>query len=193
MTPEYGTHAQEMWQDMVTPNVDLPDVTASVNMIKKNWARYLNVAQELHLPDKCAAVIGVIHMRESSFDFTKHLANGDPLTGDTTHVPKNIMFPLMPPYTWEEGALAALKGMSGVQNWNIDLENYNWDVPHTLWFINAYNGFGYPKTINTPYLWAYTQFYERGYFGSDGNFNPNLINDQPGAAPVLKSLGFTGG
>lgn len=185
---DYLKNAEELWNDMEYLSQDLPALVSATKTILANMPRYLEVARSLHMPDKCAAVIGVLHMRESGFDFATHLANGDPLTADTVHVPKDLMRPLPPPYGWEEAAIVAMEHEA--HGWNIDLAKYPWDIGNTLWFINAFNGFGYPPEVKTPYLWSYTQHYEKGKFGADGVYDPNLIDQQPGAAPVLKLLGY---
>lgn len=190
MKTDYAIKVKKMWDDMVVPVVHNKEVQIAAKKIYNHIGEYGDIAFSLGLPTKVANVIGVMHMRESNFDFTKHLANGDPLTADTIHVPKNIMAPIDPPYTFEEGACAAIKNWE--KGWNLDLTKYTWDIPNTLWFLEAWNGFGFKnKGINTPYLWSYTQHYDKGYFSSDGVFNPNLVNQQPGCAPVLKSLGYT--
>jgi len=149
------------------------EINDIVLKIEKYKSRYNNL--KINIP---VYVIGAIHYRESNFNFNKHLHNGDPLTGRTVNKPTGRPKIGNPPFTWEFSALDALSGYKLPNKWNI---------PNTLYFLEAYNGFGYRyKGINSPYLWAGTNMYERGKYSSDGKYNPNLIDKQIGCAAILK-------
>ena len=129
-------------------------------------------------------VIGLIHSLEASCNFTKHLYNGDPLTARTVQVPKGQPKEGAPPFTFEQSAVGALKlqGLIGVKDWGIG---------NILHILEGFNGYGYTKyhpEVNTPYLWSYSQFYNKGKYASDGKFDANLVSKQAGVACVLKYL-----
>lgn len=131
-------------------------------------------------------VIAVIHNMEASLNFTRHLHNGDRLTGRTTHVPAGRPIAGNPPFTWEESAIDALtmQGMTKIADWS---------MPNTLLILEKYNGGGYAKRgINSPYLWAATNQYgdvpNIGKYTSDGKFDPKAVSHQIGVAAILKQL-----
>lgn len=128
--------------------------------------------------------IACAHYLECSFDFKKHLHNGDPLSGYTIRVPANR--PKVghgPPFTFEESAVDALKLMK--LN-----EISNWNLPTVLRKLEAYNGFGYFKyhSVNSPYLWSYSNQYQKGKYVADGKFDAEAVSKQMGAAVILKRM-----
>lgn len=128
--------------------------------------------------------IACTHYLECSFDFKKHLHNGDPLTGYTVRVPANRPKVGHPsPFTFEESAVDALKLMK------FDQIN-NWNLPTVLRKLEAYNGFGYYKfhSINSPYLWSFSNQYTKGKYVSDGKFDAEAVSKQMGAAVILKRM-----
>lgn len=128
--------------------------------------------------------IACAHYLECSFSFKKHLHNGDPLTNYTVRVPANR--PKVghePPFTFEESAVDALKFMKfdQIQNWNL---------PTILRKLEAYNGFGYYKyhSVNSPYLWSYSNHYTKGKYVADGKFDTEAVSKQLGSAVILKRM-----
>ena len=142
--------------------------------------RYAAVAQLTDIP---WPVIAVIHALEASQRFDRHLHNGDPLHSRTVHVPKHR--PLTrPPFTWEASAIDALH-YSGLAKWR------NWSIAGTLFKLEAYNGWGYRRyhpQVLSPYLWSFSQHYQRGKYAADGRFDADLVSQQCGAAVLLKQL-----
>jgi lysozyme family protein len=91
-----------------------------------------------------------------------------------------------PPFTWEESAQDALaiEGLCHRDKWA--------DIGVTLDRIERYNGLGYRKRgLTSPYLWAGTNNYWAGKFVADGQFNPEVMDKQPGCAGLLRLLGYT--
>lgn len=142
--------------------------------------RYAAVAQLTHIP---WAIIAVIHALESSQRFNRHLHNGDPLHSRTVNVPAHR--PLTkPPFTWEASAIDALH-YSGLAKW------HDWSIAGTLFKLETYNGLGYRRyhpLVLSPYLWSFSQHYQRGKYAADGRFDTNLVSQQCGAAVLLKQL-----
>ncbi len=76
--------------------------------------------------------VGMLHSMESNFDFSTWLANGDPVSGPTTHVPEG----LESDGTWHNAAIVSLRHME------YDKEK-DWSLGNVLYLATAYNGFGY--------------------------------------------------
>lgn len=145
----------------------------------KNKEKYQEVQQITSVP---WYVIGAIHYRESSLNFTRHLHNGDKLTARTIHVPAGRPVKGEPPFTWVESAIDAIK----LKSWD---KVTDWSIENTLSLIEAYNGLGYKKRgLPSPYLWAWSNNYSKGKYVADGKFDPNFVDQQCGAAILLKSL-----
>ncbi len=152
-------------------------------------SHYKDISDKTRVP---VYVIGVIHMRESSFNFSRHLHNGDPLTARTVQVPKGR--PVDPPlngnvYTFTESAIDALR--YELRGKGINPETYVWDVANTLFFLEMYNGAGYRRMgLRSPYLWGLSNHQQRGKYVADGKFDRSVWDTQPGVASVLKSLNW---
>jgi lysozyme family protein len=58
-----------------------------------------------------------------------------------------------------------------------------------LYVLEGYNGFGYrSKGIRSPYLWSFSNLYEKGKYVADHQFDPNAVSKQVGSAVLLKLL-----
>jgi len=126
--------------------------------------------------------IGIVHGLEASFSFTTHLHNGDPLSARTIQEPPGRPATGSSPFTWKESATDAMRLKK------FDREQ-DWSLPRLLNRWEAYNGFGYRKfSINSPYLWSFSDHYTKGKFVRDGVFDPEAVSGQCGAAVVLKHL-----
>ena len=126
--------------------------------------------------------IAGVHLLESSFNFTTHLHNGDPLNQRTSRVPAGRPKSGSPPFSWQGSARDALD--------HHKLANLtDWSLPRALWRWERYNGFGYRgRGVPTPYLWSFTTIYESGKFVADGKFVDAAVSKQCGAAALLKAL-----
>jgi lysozyme family protein len=153
-------------------------------MIQQSRARYEAVGNQVQVP---WYFIGAIHGLEASFNFRAHLHNGDfPLTQRTRQVPVGRPLIWGPPSSWEASAKDALKlmGFAGQTDWSLE---------RTLHRLEAYNGFGYRKrAVATPYLWSFSNHYERGKFVADGHWSPTARSQQCGAAVLMKTLVIAG-
>ncbi len=153
-------------------------------MLLQSRARYEAVSAQTQVP---WYFVGAVHGLEASFNFRAHLHNGDfPLTARTRQVPAGRPLIWGPPSGWEASAKDALKlmGFTGQDDWSLE---------RTLYRLEAYNGFGYRKrAVPTPYLWSFSNHYERGKFVADGRWSPTARSQQCGAAVLLKSLANAG-
>lgn len=149
-------------------------------MIRKSRSRYEKVGEQTGVPWH---FIAVTHALESSFNFRAHLHNGDfPLSSRTRQVPAGRPKQWLPPSDWESSAKDALRllGFTGQSDWSLE---------RTLYRLEAYNGFGYRGFgVPTPYLWSFSNHYDRGKFVADGKFSATARSQQCGAAVMLKLL-----
>ena len=171
---------ERFFETMVIKAEQQSKVDWHTNQLLKNQSRYESVSSNVNnIP---WAMIGVIQAMECGFDFSCHLHNGDPLTSRTKHVPPGKPASGEPPFPWETSAIDALKleGLDKVTDWSI---------PHMLYLLEKYNGFGYrDKKMATPYLWSFSNQYEKGKYVADGQFDPEAVSRQCGAAVMLKAL-----
>lgn len=153
-------------------------------MIRKSRDRYEKVGAATGVPWH---FIAVTHGLEASFNFRAHLHNGDhPLTARTRQVPAGRPSVWLPPSDWESSAKDALRllGYTGQKDWSLE---------RTLYRLEAYNGLGYRGLgVPTPYLWSFSNHYDRGKFVSDGKFSHTARSQQCGAAVMLKMLADAG-
>lgn len=133
--------------------------------------------------------VAIVHFMEGGGKFTRHLHNGDPLTARTVNVPKGRPVLGKAPFSWEESAIDAIQYMEGQNKIWRQLKG-KWDMESILKKFEAYNGMGYQKKgLLSPYIYSYTQFYEKGKYAFDGKYDPSLVSKQPGVIPLMKALG----
>jgi lysozyme family protein len=154
------------------------------NLLIASKERYEKLAVTTKVP---WFFIGVIHGLEASYNFRAHLHNGDfPLSKRTRQVPAGRPIVWLPPDDWGSSGKDALALMRFTNQ-------SDWSLERTLYRLEAYNGFGYRKVgVPTPYLWSFTNHYERGKFVSDGSYSPRAQSKQCGAATILKALAESG-
>ena len=160
---------------------DASDITGwAMRAVQQFRGKYEAVSKATGVP---WYFIGAIHGLESSFNFKAHLHNGDfPLHARTRQVPAGRPLVWLPPSDWESSARDALKllGFAGQTDWSLE---------RTLYRLEAYNGFGYRRRgVPTPYLWCFSNHYERGKFVKDGAWSANARSQQCGAATLIKML-----
>ncbi len=142
--------------------------------------RYQDIFKETCIP---WYFVAGIHALEATFNFNKHLHNGDSLRSKTWRVPKNRIPGKSPPYTWVQSAIDALAMKK------YDKET-SWTLPEILYRWERYNGVRsrMEHNINTPYLWSFSQHYTKGKFVRDGVWDPSAVSKQAGAAVLLRRL-----
>ena len=177
---EYG----RLYRKLSVRTVRSESIDWHLAMIRKSKARYENVGQQTGVP---WYFIAVTHGLEASFNFRAHLHNGDfPLSSRTRQVPAGRPTKWLPPSDWESSARDALRllGFTGQKDWSLE---------RTLYRLEAYNGFGYRNYgVPTPYLWSFSNHYDRGKYVADGKFSTTARSQQCGAAVMLKMLADAG-
>lgn len=153
-------------------------------MMRKARPRYLAIAKRANVPWE---FIATIHALEASFNFRAHLHNGDhPLHQRTRQVPSGRPSVWLPPSDWDSSAIDALRVMGFT-------DQSDWSIPRMLHRHEAYNGFGYRRRgLISPYLWSFSDHYERGKFVADGRYDPRARSQQCGAAMMLRLLADAG-
>lgn len=162
----------------------LASVDAMVNKIIANKQAYVSAVAGTKVP---WYFIGLINAMERSASLNYHLHNGDPLTKRTVNVPAG--YPKAAPangvsYTFVESARDAIKLKK------LD-QVIDWSIPHMLYLLESYNGWGYRKyhaSVLTPYLWSFTTHYLQGKYVADGSWSSTAVSSQAGAAAILKRL-----
>lgn len=139
--------------------------------------RYLHVAASTDVP---WFVIAVIHEREASQNWADSIAQGDPWSERSVHVPRGRG----PFGSWEEAALDALLNCAPYAgHWR------DWSVGGTLTLLEMYNGLGYAhRGLASPYVWASTDKYVAGKYLSDGHFDAHAVDQQIGCAALLLEM-----
>jgi lysozyme family protein len=148
-------------------------------LVVKNREAYQAVSDKTEAP---WWYIGIVHGLECNYSFTHHLHNGDPLGARTVQVPQGRPKIWNPPNDWTSSAVDAIEG-EGYAN------QADWSLAATLFRLEGYNGYGYyARGINSPYLWSFSNQYEKGKYVADHLYDPNAISKQCGAAVILKAL-----
>lgn len=159
--------------------------------------RYVEVEHATSVP---WPLVGVLHLRESSCDFDTYLGNGQKLDRRTTIEPTGrgpfcASLPA-PPEAFVDGATDALKidGLSGVaqptDRWDLGRYWGSWPLEKMIFFAERYNGLGYwYRGLPSPYIWGGTTVQQAGKYVSDGVFDAQVWDSQPGCAPILWMLG----
>lgn len=162
------------WQQCVCSQSLIPTLDAVAGRLVASKGRYVNVELKTGVP---WAVVAVIHERESSQSWAASLAQGDPWSKESIHVPAHRgPFP-----SWEAAAEDALIDCAPhLSKWE------DWSIAGALTALESYNGIGYAlHNMPSPYVWASTNQYTRGKYIADGHFDPNAIDHQLGCAALL--------
>lgn len=168
------------WEAAVIRKEKVHFVEATALQIGRNKARYLAVERETGVPWR---IIASLHNMECSLSFREHLHNGDSLAGRTRNAPRGRPAFGHPPFAWQASAVDAL---------NYDhLPARDWSgIGATLQNVESYNGTGYERRgAASPYLWSWTNLYERGKYVADNKWDPLAVSRQCGVVPLLKLLG----
>lgn len=181
LTATLRTEYESLFQSCVIRESRHDEVDAATKRLASVRNRYEAVSAATGVPWH---VVAVLHCMETGVDFTRHLHNGDPLTGRTRNVPANRPLSGTPPFKWEESAIDALQ----LKRLSADTD---WSLAGTLYQLERFNGFGYrlrhPEVLS-PYLWSFSHHYATGKFVRDGAFSPTAVSRQCGAAVLLRRL-----
>jgi lysozyme family protein len=183
-------HHEKLWDSVEIKGSQVFRIDKAISLYIDNKPTYVAI-EKMRTGGVSSAVVFVLHGRESTWSFKKHLHEGSPLTTRTRWVPKGR--PKAPPangtsYTFLESAEDALYKLK-------DLESIDWSICNdALYNIEKYNGLGYLKyrSIHSPYLWAGTNHYTKGKYVADGRYSSTAIDKQLGTCAILKRMSDRG-
>ncbi len=127
-----------------------------------------------------ALFIATSFEREASSNFHLNPAQGWPLTSTSKWRPYNGPF-----RTWFDAAVEAYR-LNGLDK----VGAANWTWPLVCFYGELFNGMGYRDfhSMHSPYLWGGTNIQSRGKYTSDGNFDPEHMDQQLGIIPVARRM-----
>ncbi len=172
--PEY----RDQWDRMTILPSQQSQIDHDARVAMQNKARYQAIEIKTGVP---WYMLAALHRRESGADFTTYLGNGEPLNRVTRLVPKG-RGPFTGPDAFEKGAIDALKldGLSSVKDWRLE---------KSLYYCEIFNGTGYNnRGLPSPYVWGGTNIQRRGKYVADGHFDPDIMDKQPGVAPLIYTI-----
>lgn len=156
------------------------EFTRPARVAVANKGRYLAIARSAGMPDIAWVFIAVSHYRESSQDFSKSLAQGDPWNAVSRNVPAGRG----PFKSFEDAAVDALVKCSPYA-----ARLKDWSIGGMLTNLERYNGIGYAnKGIPSPYIWSGTDQYRSGKYVRDGVFDPGTVDKQLGCAGLILTM-----
>lgn len=154
-----------------------PEFTPVARRLVAAKERYQTVAARTGIP---WPFIAVTHQRESSQNWSRSLAQGDPWDRVSTHVPAGRG----PFKSWEGAAYDALVNCAPYA-----ARNKDWSIGGLLTLLERYNGVGYVnRGLPSPYLWSGTDQYSRGKYVRDGVFDPDAVDKQLGCAGLIMAM-----
>jgi lysozyme family protein len=157
-----------------------PEFTKPATKAVANKATYLEIAKKAGMPPIAWVFIAVSHYRESSQDFSRSLAQGDPWNAVSVHVPRG-----RGPFTsFTDAAVDALVNCSPFAARLSD-----WSISGMLTALERFNGLGYAnKGVPSPYVWSGTDQYIAGKYVADGVYDPHTVDKQLGCAGLIKAM-----
>lgn len=174
LRPEYARR----WAAMQIKPGKVRSLDVVARKIIAGKAEYQRVEADTGVP---WAVVGVLHNREASCDFKGVLHNGERILGTgrkTRLVPKGRG----PFKTWHEAALDAV----AIKGWD---KSTIWSIEFFLFASEVFNGMGYrAHGVPSAYLWSFSDQYVRGKYVADHEFDPGVVDQQMGVAPLMRRL-----
>lgn len=153
-------------------------------------ARYIAISKAVWQTEDRWPFVAVVHEREASGRFDRQLGQGDPLAHASVHVPKGRGPFLDHPGdcpgndAFHRAALDAL----------IDCEPHaarwiDWSIGGLLALLESYNGLGYAAHgVPSAYIWSGSDRYVSGKYVRDGVYDPTVVDEQEGCAPLLATM-----
>jgi lysozyme family protein len=124
--------------------------------------------------------IGALHMRECNNNMRGCLTNGEMIVG--TNKKTRLETKGRGPFpTWLSSAVDCAE----LEDWD---EVTDWSIERCLYEGEKFNGWGYLKKGNSPYVWAGSNHYTRGKYVRDGVYSSTTVDPQLGIAPVMKAI-----
>ncbi|MDP9065629.1 MAG: peptidoglycan-binding protein [Pseudomonadota bacterium] len=142
-----------------------------------NQARYKSIEDRTGVS---WVFIAVSHYRESSQNFNKSLAQGDPWNKVSVHVPAGRG----PFASFEDAAVDALVDCAPHA-----ARNHDWSIGGLLALLERYNGLSYANANRpSPYIWSGTDQYKIGKVVRDHGPIEEIVDKQLGCAGLILAM-----
>lgn len=188
-TPEWYCR---MFSALIVDQTKMLQIITEMQQIFDGIPRYMAVSNRLGFAGQYqvmfAYILGCLHFKEASCDFSRVLHNGEKIVGSgkkTSLVPAGRG----PFHTWEDAAIDAIK-LTGSRWAKFRVGSTN--IGDILYAIERHNGAGYitgaGKSDVTPYLWENSNISDgTGKYLHDGKYNKDAkLGASTGIAVFLK-------
>lgn len=175
---QYRAEYEKNWSKLTIRPERKAEIEKEARRLLAGKPRYQEIERRTGVP---WWFIGLCHYRESHFNFSTYLGNGQSLSHKTTIVPEG-RGPFFGDLAFENGAVDALtfQKFVGLQDWSIGISTYR---------LEGFNGYGYHgHSVPSPYLYGGSTVYVRGKYTRDHYFDPNFVDTQLGTLVILKKL-----
>jgi lysozyme family protein len=153
------------------------EFTAPAQKAVTNKARYQSIETRTGVS---WIFIAVSHYRESTQNFSRSLAQGDPWNKVSTHVPAGRG----PFASFEDAAVDAL-----VKCAPFAARNTDWSIGSMLTLLEQYNGMSYANANRpSPYIWSGTDQYTIGKVLVDHGPIEEVVDKQLGCAGLIMTM-----
>jgi lysozyme family protein len=177
LAPEYATLLAAMRVEPARENELAERAAAILKLADKHRDEWAEVTAKTGVP----RLWGIASFeRESSSNYSCSPAQGDPWDKVSVHVPRGLG-----PYAdWGDSCVAAYDidklDAVGAPNWTWTRACYEGEL---------YNGFG-PRAHgrHTGYLWSWTNIYTGGKYVADGQWDPDVKDQQCGMVPMMAAM-----
>jgi len=168
---------EQRWANAKLTRARLPEFKAPAQKAVTNKARYQSIEARTGVS---WIFIAVSHYRESTQNFSKSLAQGDPWNKVSTHVPAGRG----PFASFEDAAVDALANCAPHAARNTD-----WSIGGMLTLLERYNGLSYANANRpSPYIWSGTDQYTIGKVLVDHGPIEEVVDKQLGCAGLIITM-----
>jgi lysozyme family protein len=165
---------EQRWAEAKLTPARAAEFTAPATKAVNNKARYQAIEARTGVS---WVFIAVSHYRESSQNFNKSLAQGDPWNKVSIHVPAGRG----PFASFEDAAVDALVNCAPRAATNMD-----WSIGGMLTLLERYNGLAYALASRpSPYIWSGTNQYKIGKVVVDHGPIEEIVDKQLGCAGLI--------
>ena len=168
---------EQRWANAKLTRARAPEFKAPAQKAVTNKARYQSIEARTGVS---WIFIAVSHYRESTQNFSRSLAQGDPWNKVSTHVPAGRG----PFASFEDAAVDALVNCAPHAARNTD-----WSIGGMLTLLERYNGLSYANANRpSPYIWSGTDQYKIGKVLVDHGPIEEVVDKQLGCAGLIIAM-----
>jgi lysozyme family protein len=167
----------ERWEKAKLTRARAAEFRAPAQKAVDNKARYQSIEARTGVS---WIFIAVSHYRESTQNFSKSLAQGDPWNKVSIHVPAGRG----PFASFEDAAVDALVNCAPYA-----ARNRDWSIGGILTLLEQYNGMSYANADRpSPYIWSGTDQYSIGKVVVDHGPIEEVVDKQLGCAGLIMTM-----